>query len=184
MKTYKPVPLEKAYKLLNTGAIIIIGSENDSKISNLTPIAWNTLVDYEPVTRLLFVCDKEHKTYENISENMRFVVILPHASQAELVKQLGSISGKTENKIEKLAIPVFPSEKYKQSIPEDCIAYLECRAYRILDEGAVSIIFGEVENAQVDKDAFSDRLLSEGESGKTLHHLGGKKFTQPDNFLI
>jgi flavin reductase (DIM6/NTAB) family NADH-FMN oxidoreductase RutF len=184
MKNYKPVPLEKAYKLLNTGAIIVIGTENTSKIPNLTPIAWNTLVDYEPVTRLLFVCDKEHKTYDNITDTMKFVVVLPHASQTELVKQLGSVSGKKENKIEKYAIPVFSTEKYKLSIPFDCIAYLECKVYRILDEGAVSIIFGEVENAMVDTEAYTDRLLSENEAGKTLHHLGSKKFLQPGDEIL
>jgi flavin reductase (DIM6/NTAB) family NADH-FMN oxidoreductase RutF len=184
MKTYKSIPLEKAYELLNTGAIILVGSENNAKIPNLTPIAWNTLVDYEPVTRLLFVCDKEHLTYENISDTMHFVVILPHASQSEMVKQLGSVSGRKENKIEKFSIPLFLSDKYKIPVLSNCIAYLECKVYRILDESAVAIIFGEVENAQVDTEAFTDRLLSETEAGKTLHHLGGKKFLQPGDEIL
>jgi flavin reductase (DIM6/NTAB) family NADH-FMN oxidoreductase RutF len=184
MKTYKAVSLEKAYKLLNSGAIILVSSKGNDEIPNLTPIAWNTLVDYDPVTRLLFVCDKSHKTYSNIMEKNKFVVVLPHVSQAELVKKLGSSSGKTIHKIENFNMETFYSEKYGFSIPSDSIAYLECKVYRELDDGGVGIIFGEVENAQVDKDAFTDRLLSETEAGKTLHHLGNKKFTQPGDLIL
>jgi flavin reductase (DIM6/NTAB) family NADH-FMN oxidoreductase RutF len=184
MKTYKPISPEKAYKLLNTGAIILIGSVDSAGVTNLTPIAWNTLVDYEPVTRLLFVCDKGHKTYENISNTSHFVVVLPHSSQSELVKQLGSSSGKEVRKIEKFNVPFFASEKYQFPIPEDSIAYLECKVYRILDEGGVGIIFGEVEYAMADNLAFTDRLLSETEAGKTLHHLGGKQFIHPGDKII
>ena len=184
MKTYKSVPLEKAYKLLNTGAIIIVGSKDKGGSPNLTPIAWNTLVDYDPVTRLLFVCDKEHKTYSNICDTLKFVVILPHVSQTELVKKLGSSSGSKENKIEKYKVETFVSNKYQIAVPMDSIGYLECKAYRILDEGAVGIIFGEVENAMVDSEAFSDRLLSEKEAGKTLHHLGGKVFIHPGDKVL
>jgi flavin reductase (DIM6/NTAB) family NADH-FMN oxidoreductase RutF len=184
MKTYKPVSLEKAYRLLNTGAIILVGSANSEGVTNLTPIAWNTLVDYEPVTRLLFVCDKEHRTYDNITNTQRFVVVLPHLSQATLVKQLGTSTGKDVSKIEKFNIPIFASEKYKFPVPEECIAYLECKVYKILDEGGVGIIFGEVEHAMVDSEAFTDRLLSETEAGKTLHHLGGKQFVHPGDTIV
>jgi flavin reductase (DIM6/NTAB) family NADH-FMN oxidoreductase RutF len=184
MKNYKPVSLEKAYKLLNTGAIILVGTVDKAGLTNLTPIAWNTLVDYEPVTRLLFVCEKGHKTYENICSTSRFVVILPHASQADLVIQLGSGSGREGSKTDKLNIPVFKSEKNQFPVPEDSIAYLECNVYRVLDEGGVSIIFGEVEHAMVDTQAFTDRLLSETEAGKTLHHLGGKQFNSPGDKII
>lgn len=184
MKSYKSVPLEKAYKLLNTGAIILVSTQGADGVKNITPIAWNTLIDYEPVTRLLFVCDKEHKTYANIMEVMRFVVVLPHVGQTDIVKKLGTSSGNFVNKIEALNINVFDSDKYKYSIPENSIAYLECTAYKIIDEGGVAIVFGEVENAQVDIDAYSDRLLSELDAGKTLHHLGGKKFVQPGDVVF
>lgn len=184
MKDYKALPLQKAYKLLNTGAIILIASKGNDGISNLTPIAWNTLVDYEPVTRLLFVCDKDHKTYSNIMETNRFVVVLPHVSQNELVKKLGSVSGKELNKIENLNVEIFLSDLYGFKIPLGSIAYLECKVYRVLDESGVGIFFGEVENAKVDKEAYSDRLLSEIEAGKTLHHLGGKQFIQPGDSIF
>jgi flavin reductase (DIM6/NTAB) family NADH-FMN oxidoreductase RutF len=184
MKTYKTITPDKAYKLLNTGAIILVSTKGRNDVKNLTPIAWNTLVDYEPVTRLLFVCDKEHKTYTNIIEDMRFVVILPHVSQTSLIKQLGSVSGKITDKIQQFEVNIFKSDLYEFDIPEGSIAYLECKVYRILDEGGVSIIFGEVENAKVDDEAFTDRLLSEKDAGKTLHHLGSKQFVQPGNDIF
>ncbi len=183
MKTYKQIPLENAYKVLNTGALILISSLSADNRNNLAPIAWNCPIEYDPVTSLLFVCDKTHQTYANISETGKFVVCIPHASQHKLVVDLGSCSGKTVQKIEKFQVNTFKSKQYQLSVPDDCIAYVECKLKRIIDEESVGIIMSEVVYAEVDVNAFTDRLLAETEFGKTLHHLGSEKFISPGNLL-
>lgn len=177
MKIYKQIPLEKAYKVLNTGALILISSKSADNRDNLAPFAWNCPVEFDPVTRFLFVCDKHHQTYTNISDTGKFVVCIPHVSQHKLVMDLGNCSGKTVQKIEMFHIVTFKSKEFQLSIPEDCIAYVECKLKRIIDEDNVGIIESEVIHAEVDTNAFTDRLLSETEFGKTIHHLG------PENIL-
>jgi flavin reductase (DIM6/NTAB) family NADH-FMN oxidoreductase RutF len=183
MKTYKSIELEKAYKLLNTGTLILVSTFDKSQKHNLAPIAWNCPLEYDPVTQLLFVCDLEHKTLKNILETQKFTVCVPHSSQYKLVADMGSCSGHDTDKISKYQVPVFRSEQFGHSVPENVIAYLECALVKFIEQGSVAIIIGEVIYAAVDEKAFKERLLSEIEEGKTLHHLGGKLFIEPGKLI-
>ncbi len=181
MKTYIPIPRDKAYRLLNTGSLIVISSLDENNNPNLAPIAWNCPVDYADTTRLLFVCSKEHKTYQNVTKTQKFVILVPHASQAKLVSMLGKISGHEKNKIKELQIEIEPSGNSGFAIPRDVIAYMECELYREVDEGEVAVLFARVISAMADREAFDKRLLSETPAGKTLHHLGNKIFITTAN---
>lgn len=183
MAIYINIPTNEAYKLLNSGALIIVSTSDMEENSNLTPIAWHCPVDYEPVTKLLFVTDINHKAYANIRETGKFVICIPHASQVQLVRDLGSCSGFEENKIQKFNIESSPSEKYQYPVPSGCIAYIECNKIREIIEEGVSLLLGEVINAKAIKGSYRDRLISEKEPGKTLHHLGNDKFIMPGELM-
>jgi flavin reductase (DIM6/NTAB) family NADH-FMN oxidoreductase RutF len=171
MKTYKQIPPKKTYKVLNSGSLVLISSASSDSKHNLAPIAWNCPIESDPVTRFLFVCDKENQTYVNIKETGRFVVCIPHESQQQLVMDLGSCSGKSVQKIERFHMNTFKSKEFQLSIPEDCIAYVECKLSRIVDEENVGIIDSEVINAEVDVNAFSDRFLPNTDFGKTIRYV-------------
>ena len=184
MKEYIKIQNNKAYQLLNPGGLILVSTYDNNNQPNMAPIAWHCPVDFEPTTRLLFVTDKEHHTFSNIKENKQFVICLVHANQLKEVKELGSISGKKTDKLAKFSIKTFNSEIFNYKIIENCIGYLECKVYNIIDDGAVALVFGEVVNAKVDKEAYNGRLLTENGSGKILHHLSGKIFSSPSNEIL
>jgi flavin reductase (DIM6/NTAB) family NADH-FMN oxidoreductase RutF len=184
LKEYIKISNDKAYKLLNTGALLLISSVSIEGKFDISPIAWQCPVDYDRVTKLLFVCDKNHKTFKNISETEQFAVSIPHIDQLKLLKDLGSCSGHDIDKIQQFKIQVIETEKINCCVPVNCIAYLECKTSKIIDESNVAIIFGNVIHAKVDKEAFNRRLLSETESGKTIHHLGGKIFITTSDHLL
>jgi flavin reductase (DIM6/NTAB) family NADH-FMN oxidoreductase RutF len=184
LKDYIKISNDKAYKLLNTGAMLLISSISIEGKFDIAPVAWQCPVDYDRVTKLLFVCDKNHKTFKNISETEQFAVSIPHIDQLKLLKDLGSCSGHDTDKIQQFKIQVIETEKINCCVPVNCIAYLECKTSKIIDEGSVAIIFGNVIHAMVDKEAFNRRLLSETESGKTIHHLGGKIFITTSDHLL
>jgi flavin reductase (DIM6/NTAB) family NADH-FMN oxidoreductase RutF len=183
-KNYMKISNDKAYKLLNTGAMLLISTVSIEGRFDIAPIAWQCPVDYDRVTKLLFVCDKNHKTFKNISETGQFAISMPHMDQLKLLKDLGSCSGHETDKIQQFNIQVIDTEKINCCVPVNCIAYLECKTSKIIDDGGVAIIFGNVIHAKVDKEAFNKRLLSETESGKTIHHLGGKIFITTSDYLL
>lgn len=183
MAIYLNVPPNEAYKLLNTGALILVSTSDMEEHLNLTPIAWHCPVDNEPATKLLFVSDIKHKAFHNIQETGKFVICIPHASQLKLVQDLGSCSGFKDDKLKKFNVEYSLSEKSQLPVPNGCIAYIECRKLRVIDEDAVAIVIGEVFNAKAIKGSYRDRLVAEKEPGKTIHHLGNEKFVKPGDLI-
>jgi flavin reductase (DIM6/NTAB) family NADH-FMN oxidoreductase RutF len=183
-KEYIKISNDKAYKLLNTGALLLISTVSLEGKFDIAPVAWQCPIDYDRLTKLMFVCDKNHKTLKNISETGQFAVSIPHIDQLKLLKDLGSCSGHDTDKIQQFKVQVIETEKINCCVPVNCIAYLECKTSKISDEGNVALVFGNVIHAKVDKDAFNKRLLSETESGKTIHHVGGKIFITTSDHLL
>jgi flavin reductase (DIM6/NTAB) family NADH-FMN oxidoreductase RutF len=176
MKDYIKISNEKGYQILNSGALILISSVSFDEKYDIAPIAWQCPVDFEPVTKMMMACDKDHKTFKNIQETNQFCISVPHISQLKLVKDLGSCSGNDTDKFEKFNLTAINCDIINCIVPDDCIAYLECKVYNINTKDSTGLVFGEVINAKVDKLAYNGRLLSETEAGKTIHHLGGKIF--------
>ncbi|HPO66578.1 MAG TPA: flavin reductase family protein [Bacteroidales bacterium] len=173
---YTTIGLDKAYRLLNTGAVGIICTRNNLGNYNMAPAAWITPIEYDPVTRVVIVLDKENRTCQNILESGIFAIAIPHISQVNLVKDLGSVSGHVQDKISHLGIHTIPGTSIDVLLPQDCIGYIECKLYRSVEDDGVMLLFGEAVHARVLSAAFDRRLLAEKPEGKAVHHLGGKVF--------
>ena len=62
-------------------------------------------------------------------------------------------------------------------IPTGMIGYIEFKVIEIYDTGKLALIVGEALYAAVDAQAYDgDRILSEKAAGKTMHHLGNRRF--------
>jgi flavin reductase (DIM6/NTAB) family NADH-FMN oxidoreductase RutF len=175
-QNYVNIELSKAYKLLNTGAVGIICTRSVSGNYNMAPVAWITPIEYDPVTRVLIVLDKENKTCRNILDTGVYAVAIPHIEQVEMIKSLGSTSGNSHDKISELGISTFPATEIDVLLPKGCIGYIECKMYRSIEDESVMLMLGESVHATVLESAFNRRLLAEKPEGKAVHHLGGKVF--------
>ncbi|MGC8823353.1 MAG: flavin reductase family protein [Bacteroidales bacterium] len=173
---YLTLNLDKAYKLLNTGAVGIVCTRSGSGNYNMAPVAWITPIEYDPVTRVLIVLDKDNRTCQNILETGVYAIAIPHIQQVNLVKDLGSVSGHVEDKIAHLGIATIPATQIDVLLPTGCIGYLECKLYRSVDDDSVMLLLGQTVHATVLALAFDRRLLAEKPEGKAVHHLGGKIF--------
>ena len=184
MKEYIKVSNEKGYQFLNSGALILVSSVGLNKNYDIAPIVWCCPIDYDKFTRLLFVCDKKHFTYKNIQETKQFGISVPDISQLQLVKDTGGCSGRDTDKIAKFNINVIDSEIIDVKLPFGAIAYIECKVYNIIMDGEVALIFGETVFVKADREAYNNRLLSETEAAKTIHHLGGKAFITTSDIIL
>jgi flavin reductase (DIM6/NTAB) family NADH-FMN oxidoreductase RutF len=161
---YLEVPVEEAYSLLNCGGMIIVCTRSQEGRYDLAPIAWSCPLDYEPVSRILFVCDTGHATWDNLRASREFAVALPSYEQRELIERSGAVSGRGLDKYESLGLSSFPAAKVDTRIPDGVAAWLECSLIRTIEEGTSSIVLGEVVAARALPEAWKKRLhyLSEG----------------------
>ncbi|HOX32760.1 MAG TPA: flavin reductase family protein [Spirochaetales bacterium] len=155
---YEAVPLEKAYELLNAGGLVLVCTHSDDGRYDLAPVAWNCPLDYEPESRVLFVCDPGHRSYEDLLESGEFVLALPTPEQRELVERTGSASGRDLDKYEAYGIAAHKAEAVDALVPEGVGAWLECRLLRVVIEGSSAIVLGSVLRAMAAPEAWKRRL--------------------------
>lgn len=155
---YLEMPAKEAHSLLNCGGLILVCTKSVSGRYDLAPIAWSCPLDYEPTSRLLFVCDPAHATYENVLARKEFAVALPSFAQRAMAIETGSSSGRDGDKYERLGLEYFPAAKVDARIPQGVAAWLECKLLNTVSEGSVSIVMGEVLAARSVRDAWKERL--------------------------
>ncbi len=168
--------LDEAYRLINTGPVVMVATVSADGVYDVAPIAWSCLARKSP-TRVLVGVGKSHKTFTNIEDTGAFVVGVPNIAQTELVKATGSVSGHDLDKFATRSIESIPARKIDCQIPVGMIGYIECKLAQIYDTGKLALIMGDAVHAAVDPQAYDgDRILSETPAGKTIHHLGNKRF--------
>lgn len=155
---YKPIAPGDAYTLLNCGGVILVCTVSPDKRYNLAPVAWNCPLDYEPVSRVLFVIDPHHETFKNLEASREFALALPSYHQKVLVEKTGSVSGERVDKYQAFAIASHPAVDVDALIPDGVAGSLDCRALEILRIGSVAIVAGEVLSARAIPDAWELRL--------------------------
>lgn len=165
---YEAVRPEEAYKMLNPGPLVLVASKGE--VYDLAPIAWNCPVDYEPVTKVLFVSDPAHQTALNIKKTGEFALCVPHASQGDIVERCGSVSGKDTDKYSRFSIPALRGRSADVLIPDGCVGWIECGLVRVIAEGSVELFIGEARSAWVREGAWKNGLLKDSEETRLYRY--------------
>lgn len=168
------ISLDKAYRLLNHGPLVLVSTRSKDGKYDIAPIAWNCPVKKDPTT-VLAAIGKSHKTYTNIEETGEFIICVPSAKQAQMARDTGSVSGAETDKFKEFGIETFKGKEVDCLVPKGLTGAIECRYEKEYDAG-VALIIGRAVRAYGAKDGFTDRVYPENPEGRTLHHLGGGSF--------
>ncbi len=171
-----PVPLRRAYKLINHGPTTLITSAFESR-QNVMTAAWVMALDFEPA-KLVAVIAAGTYTRKLIEGSGEFVVNVPKASMIEEVYAAGQASGEDIDKITSLSLTTSPASIVHAPMVEGCAAWLECRvAPEPHMQEAYDLFVGEVLAAWADDAMFVDGLWQFPTDGdRALHHLSAGAF--------
>lgn len=173
----RPVPLAKAYRLLNHGPTVLVSAAHEGK-RNIMAAAWAMPLDFEP-PKIAVVLDKSTWTRQLLEASGTFVLNVPCVAQADIVQTVGSTSGAQQDKFQAYDLQTFAGEQLAVPMLEGCVAWLECK---LLPEPhnhqQYDLFLAEVIAAQADERVFSDgRWHFEGHDElRTLHHVAGGHF--------
>ncbi|MGE1153778.1 flavin reductase family protein [Pseudomonas kitaguniensis] len=173
----RPVPLSKAYRLLNHGPTVLVSAAHDGR-RNIMAAAWAMPVDFEP-PKVAVVLDKATWTRHLLEGAGTFVLQVPCVAQADLVQTVGNISGRDTDKFATYDLHTFSGEHTSAPLLEGCVAWLECRVLpEPHNQQTYDLFLGEVLAAYADV-----RVFSEGhwhfdghDQLRTLHHVAGGNF--------
>jgi flavin reductase (DIM6/NTAB) family NADH-FMN oxidoreductase RutF len=175
-----PVDLKLAYRLINHGPTGLITSAHNGK-QNVMAAAWVCALDFYP-PKLTVVIDKNTYTRSLIEASGTFAVNLPCVSQAEMVRTVGTSTGKDlidTNKFLRYKISTFSGEKISAPLVEGCVAWLECKVISHPDiQSTYDLFLAEIVSVCADDRVFSNgHWHFEGNNElRTLHHIAGGTF--------
>jgi len=87
-----------------------------------------------------------------------FAINLPRAEQVEILEYCGSVSGRTENKLEKAGLALERPENVRAPLLAEFPVNIECKVRDRIPLGSHDLFLGEVVAVHVDP-----RILTEGE---------------------
>lgn len=158
-------PLEKVYRLLSSGPVVLISSLCN-ETPNIMPIAWTIPLDFDPP--LVGCCIGDYSyTFSIVKKSRELVINIPTADLVKKVYACGKCSGREVDKFSFFGLTPSPASKVKAPLIEECYANLECRVVDMSQVKKYNLFIVEVVAAHV---------VPTKKPLKTLHHITGKRF--------
>ena len=185
-----PVELPHAYRLLNTGASVLISTQHGAR-RDVMACAWNMALDFSPA-KVAVCVDRHTLTRELLEASGHFAIGVPRAGQADLVASVGHVSGRQlpgQDKFSAFGIAHFPASAIDAPLVAGCIGWLECR---VIPEPQVQqahdLFVAEVLAAWADERGFAQGKFRPTDETppewRTLHHLGAGRFVVPGTEVL
>lgn len=183
--TLQPVPLPKAYRLLNHGPTVLVSAAHGGQ-RNVMAAAWNMALDFEPC-KVAVVIDKATWTRELIEASGRFALNVPSRGIASEVLATGNTSGrdldhaKYSDKFAAFGLQTFTGKDEALPLASGCVAWLECTLIpEPHNQQRYDLFIGEVTAAWADSRVFANGHWTYAPDTpvelQTLHYVAGGAF--------
>jgi flavin reductase (DIM6/NTAB) family NADH-FMN oxidoreductase RutF len=174
-----PVPLDKAYRLLNHGPTVLVSAHHDGT-DDVMAAAWACALDFAP-PKLTVVLDKATRTRELVEAGGTFVIQVPTAAQVTLTHAVGTRSLKdVPDKLARAGVELFRMEGHDLPFVAGCSGWLACRLIpEPHNQTTYDLFIGEVVAAWADTRAFADghwRFETADPDWRSLHYVAGGHF--------
>lgn len=170
-KSIVEVPLARATRLVNHGPVVLL-STTDGSTPNAAPIAWLMPADFDPPL-FVAVISRDQKTCDDLLQTREAVINVPTLAQVDLVRRLGSTSGRREAKL--AGLPLAPAHVVQAPRLLGCAAWIEVVLEEILSEQREIYLLRGV-HASAPQDALDEQGAPVVGRYPSLHHVGAKRF--------
>ena len=174
------VELKHAYRLLNHGPTVLVGSQHAGR-SNVMAAAWAMPLDFD-TPKIAVVIDKATLTRELIDASGVLSINVPTVAMKDQVMGAGGMSGKNHpDKLARCQISTLTAPNTGVPLVQGCIAQLECRVLPATAHvaGPHDLILAEVIAAWADERVFTEGRWHFEDAPpelRSLHHVAGGNF--------
>ena len=175
----KPVPLDKAYRLMNHGPTVLVSATHGG-VSNVMAAAWACVLDFTP-PKVTVVIDKATATRGLVEASGQFALQLPTRAMASLTTGVGTDSGHTvPDKLTRHGVSLFNAPGCDVPLVQGCVGWLMCKLMpEPHNQQTYDLFIGEVTAAWADERVFSQgRWHFDGapDDLRTIHHVAGGNY--------
>ena len=172
----QPVPLDKAYRLMNHGPTVLVSATHGG-VSNVMAAAWACVLDFTP-PKVTVVLDKATATRGLIEASGQFALQLPTRAMASLTTGVGTDSAHTvPDKLARHGVRLFNAPGCDVPLVQGCVGWLVCQLIpESHNQQTYDLFIGEVTAAWADERVFNQgRWHFDGapDDLRTIHHVAG-----------
>lgn len=176
---FQPVPLDKAYRLINHGPTVLVSSAHAGEV-DVMAAAWACALDFSP-PKVTVVLDKATRTRTLVEGSAAFALCVPYVGLAALTVGVGTDSAATvPDKLARHGVNIFHAPGHEPPLVAGCVAWLACRLIpEPHNQTAHDLFIGEVVGAWADERVFrAGRWHFDGapDGLRTLHYVAGGQF--------
>ncbi|MBD9393056.1 flavin reductase family protein [Acidovorax sp. ACV01] len=177
---FTPVPLDKAYRLLNHGPTVLVSAAHAGQ-HNVMAAAWACALDFSP-PKVTVVLDKATRTRELVEARGEFALQLPTVPMAAMTVAIGTDSAKTHpDKLQQHGVQLFHAPGHADTpLVQGCAAWLLCRVIpEPHNQQTYDLFIGEVVAAWADERVFRNghwEFDTAPDALRTLHYVAGGQF--------
>lgn len=164
---FDEIPPEKAYRILESGPIVMVSTRSHAGEANLMTMGFHMMISHAPPLVGAVIGPWDH-SQTALLETGECVLAVPTVDLAETVVDIGNCSGDEIDKFEHFGLTPLPAQSVGAPLVAECWANLECR---IADDGWLNrydMVVLEVQRIWVDTKRRERRLI---------HHQGDGRFS-------
>lgn len=161
----KNFPLNKVYTLLESGPVILVSTAAKGR-SNVMPMSWHTMIDFDPPLVGCVISDRNH-SFAMIKGSKECVINIPDLGTAAKAVACGNVSGAKVDKFARFGLTPQKASLVKAPLIKECWASLECRLHDARMAGKYNLFVFRVVKAWADPAR---------KRPATVHHRGGEEF--------
>jgi flavin reductase (DIM6/NTAB) family NADH-FMN oxidoreductase RutF len=167
------VNVGSAYRLLHPMHTVLVTCVGKTGKPNIITLSWAMPTSTNPPLVAISISPRRH-SYALIEETREFVVNIPTMDMLDKVVLCGTTSGRNHDKFKEAALTPLSGKKVRAPLIKECVGHLECKLRTQCATGDHTIFVGEIVEALVDKEAFTDSYNLE--KAKMIFHLGGDRY--------
>ncbi len=174
-----PVPLDKAYRLLNHGPTVLVSSAHAGQ-HNVMAAAWSMPLDFSP-PKVTVVIDKATRTRALVEGSGWFALNVPSRALAQATLGVGRDSASAmPDKLQRHGLQTFGVADSEVPLVQGCVGWLLCKVVpEPHNQTTYDLFIGEVTQAWADNRVFSGgrwHFEDAPDELRTLHYVAGGQF--------
>lgn len=161
------LPAEKAYRILESGPIILVSTRSAEGRANLMTVGFHMMMQHEPPLVGVVIGPWDH-SHRALSDTGECVLAVPTADLAEITVDIGNCSGETLDKFAHFGLTPASAQTVNAPLVRECWANLECRV--VDDSWAQRYNLWVLEVSRIWLDAARQDV-------RLIHHQGDGRFS-------
>lgn len=158
----EPLPLNKAFTLLEPGPVVLV-TTRDGRKNNIMTISWTMVMDFTP--RFAMTTGPWNHSYAALVKSKECVIAIPTVDLLDTVVGVGTCSGADTDKFAKFGLTAVKGARVKPPLIGECRANIECTVIDIVEQHNIIVLEGVA--------AYVDCSRSEK---RTIHAVGDGTF--------